>query len=148
MLGHTIRSLRKQRRWFPCKNFTNRAGVERAVATESVDCVVIGAGVVGIAVARELALKGREVMVIESASTFGTGTSSRNSEVIHAGIYYPRNSLKVPSQSHYIHSFCVWFLEIEFSMCFLQSNFSLENFKNSSGCVRFLESTKKKNTRK
>ncbi|RWR75925.1 L-2-hydroxyglutarate dehydrogenase, mitochondrial [Cinnamomum micranthum f. kanehirae] len=62
--------------------------------TEVVDCVVIGAGVVGIAVARELALKGRDVLVVESASTFGTGTSSRNSEVIHAGIYYPPGSLK------------------------------------------------------
>ncbi|KAL5808093.1 hypothetical protein ACOSQ3_028784 [Xanthoceras sorbifolium] len=61
---------------------------------EKVDCVVIGAGVVGIAIARELALKGREVLVLESAPTFGTGTSSRNSEVIHAGIYYPLNSLK------------------------------------------------------
>ncbi|XP_072976560.1 L-2-hydroxyglutarate dehydrogenase, mitochondrial [Typha angustifolia] len=64
------------------------------VPKESADVVVIGAGVVGLAVARELALKGREVLVVESASTFGTGTSSRNSEVIHAGIYYPRNSLK------------------------------------------------------
>ncbi|KAK9122536.1 hypothetical protein Sjap_012138 [Stephania japonica] len=61
---------------------------------ERADCVVIGAGVVGIAVARELALKGREVLVVESSPTFGTGTSSRNSEVVHAGIYYPPNSLK------------------------------------------------------
>ncbi|XP_031270836.1 L-2-hydroxyglutarate dehydrogenase, mitochondrial isoform X1 [Pistacia vera] len=74
--------------------------VKRAVTTsanaakEKVDCVVIGAGVVGIAIARELALKGREVLVLDSAPTFGTGTSSRNSEVIHAGIYYPQNSLK------------------------------------------------------
>jgi len=60
-----------------------------------VDCIVIGAGVVGIAVARALALKGRDVIVIESASSFGTGTSSRNSEVVHAGIYYPHHSLKV-----------------------------------------------------
>lgn len=66
-----------------------------AVPRERVDCIVIGAGVVGIAIARALALKGREVLVIDSAPTFGTGTSSRNSEVIHAGIYYPRNSLKV-----------------------------------------------------
>ncbi|KAI4300969.1 hypothetical protein L6164_034293 [Bauhinia variegata] len=65
-----------------------------SVPKEKVDCVVIGAGVVGIAVARALAIKGREVLVIESAPTFGTGTSSRNSEVIHAGIYYPRNSFK------------------------------------------------------
>ena len=60
---------------------------------ESVDCVVIGAGVVGLAVARGLALAGREVIVVEAAEGIGTGTSSRNSEVIHAGIYYPKGSL-------------------------------------------------------
>lgn len=59
-----------------------------------VDCIVAGAGAVGLAVARELALAGREVLVLESAGTIGTGTSSRNSEVIHAGIYYPTGSLK------------------------------------------------------
>ena len=61
---------------------------------ENVDCVVIGAGVVGLAVARALALQGREVLVLEAANAIGTGTSSRNSEVIHAGIYYPQGSLK------------------------------------------------------
>ena len=61
---------------------------------EYVDCVVIGAGVVGLAVARALALQGKEVMVLEAADAIGTGTSSRNSEVIHAGIYYPQGSLK------------------------------------------------------
>lgn len=61
---------------------------------DQVDCVVIGAGVVGLAVARALALRGREVMVLEAADAIGTGTSSRNSEVIHAGIYYPQGSLK------------------------------------------------------
>ena len=61
---------------------------------DSVDCVVIGAGVVGLAVARALALQGREVVVLEAASAIGTGISSRNSEVIHAGIYYPTGSLK------------------------------------------------------
>ena len=61
---------------------------------DKVDCVVIGAGVVGLAVARALALQGREVMVLEAAKAIGTGTSSRNSEVVHAGIYYPQNSLK------------------------------------------------------
>lgn len=62
--------------------------------TESVDCVVIGAGVIGLAVARKLAQSGREVIVLEAAKTIGTETSSRNSEVIHAGIYYPQHSLK------------------------------------------------------
>ena len=62
--------------------------------TDRVDCVVIGAGVVGLAVARALALAGREVLVLEAADAIGTGTSSRNSEVIHAGLYYPTGSLK------------------------------------------------------
>lgn len=61
---------------------------------DNIDIVVIGAGVVGLAVARTLAMTGREVMILEAAESFGTGTSSRNSEVIHAGIYYPRGSLK------------------------------------------------------
>ena len=61
---------------------------------DKVDCIVIGAGVVGLAVARALALNGREVMVLEAANGIGTGISSRNSEVIHAGIYYPQGSLK------------------------------------------------------
>ena len=62
--------------------------------TERIDCVVIGAGVVGLAVARELALAGREVIVLEAEKSIGNHTSSRNSEVIHAGIYYPKGSLK------------------------------------------------------
>src|SRR5882757_2092907 len=61
---------------------------------DSADAVVVGAGVVGLAVARELALQGREVLILEADTQFGTGASSRNSEVIHAGIYYPRGSLK------------------------------------------------------
>ena len=61
---------------------------------ESADAVVIGAGVVGLAVARALALAGREVLILESQSAFGTGVSSRNSEVIHAGLYYPTGSRK------------------------------------------------------
>jgi len=64
------------------------------VSAEKIDTVVIGAGVVGLAVARALALAGREVVVLEREGTIGTGTSSRNSEVIHAGIYYPPGSLK------------------------------------------------------
>jgi L-2-hydroxyglutarate oxidase LhgO len=61
---------------------------------EKLDCVVIGAGVAGLAVARALALQGREVIVLERESAIGTGVSSRNSEVIHAGMYYQRGSLK------------------------------------------------------
>jgi L-2-hydroxyglutarate oxidase LhgO len=60
---------------------------------ETVDCVVVGAGVVGLAVARALALAGREVLILEAAEAIGTETSSRNSEVIHAGIYYPADGL-------------------------------------------------------
>jgi len=58
------------------------------------DTVVIGAGVVGLAVARKLAMEGNEVLVLESGAHFGEGLSSRNSEVIHAGIYYPGRSAK------------------------------------------------------
>lgn len=61
---------------------------------EQVDVVVIGAGVVGLAVARALALAGREVVVLEQERLVGSHTSARNSEVIHAGIYYPTGSLK------------------------------------------------------
>lgn len=64
------------------------------MTVERVDCVVIGAGVIGLATARALARAGREVIVAEAAPAIGTETSSRNSEVIHAGIYYPANSLK------------------------------------------------------
>lgn len=61
---------------------------------DSVDCVVVGAGVVGLAIARALALAGRETIVLEAEGAIGTGTSSRNSEVIHAGIYYPTGLAK------------------------------------------------------
>lgn len=70
-------------------------GIEHGLfMIEKLDCVVIGAGVVGLAVARALALAGRDVVVLEAAHCIGSGTSSRNSEVIHAGIYYPHGSLK------------------------------------------------------
>ena len=62
-----------------------------------VQAAVIGAGVVGLAVARALAQRGVETIILESEETFGTGTSSRNSEVIHAGIYYKQGSLKARS---------------------------------------------------
>tara|TARA_B100001123_G_C15328676_1_gene1030459 strand:- start:2903 stop:4021 length:1119 start_codon:yes stop_codon:yes gene_type:complete len=61
---------------------------------ERIHSVVIGAGVIGLAIARNLALSGRDVIVIEMAGQIGTETSSRSSEVIHAGIYYPLGSLK------------------------------------------------------
>lgn len=61
---------------------------------DDVDVTVIGAGVIGLAVARALAAQGREVLILEAAESFGTEASSRNSEVIHAGIYYSVGSLK------------------------------------------------------
>jgi L-2-hydroxyglutarate oxidase LhgO len=78
--------------------------------TEHVEAVVIGAGVVGLAVARELALAGKEVIVLEAADSIGTETSSRNSEVIHAGIYYPTGSLKAElcvAGKKALYEFCV-----------------------------------------
>lgn len=62
--------------------------------TERIGCAVLGAGVVGLAVARALARSGRDVVVLEAAAAIGTGASSRNSEVVHAGLYYPEGSLK------------------------------------------------------
>jgi L-2-hydroxyglutarate oxidase LhgO len=77
---------------------------------ESLDAVVVGAGVVGLAVARELALAGREVVILEAEDAIGTHTSSRNSEVIHAGIYYPKGSLKARScvaGKELLYEYCV-----------------------------------------
>lgn len=68
--------------------------IGKTYVVDQVQSVVIGAGVVGLAVGRALAQSGREVIVLEAADAIGTGTSSRNSEVIHAGIYYPAGSLK------------------------------------------------------
>src|ERR1035441_2786466 len=79
----------------PANFCSGRAVSAGSIATtEQVDCVVIGAGVVGLATARALALSGREVLVLETEGAIGTGISSRNSEVIHAGIYYPTGTLK------------------------------------------------------
>ncbi|HYJ98102.1 MAG TPA: NAD(P)/FAD-dependent oxidoreductase [Burkholderiaceae bacterium] len=64
------------------------------MSQERVDCVVVGAGAIGLACARALAQAGREVIVVEAENAFGTATSARNSEVIHAGIYYPTGSLR------------------------------------------------------
>src|SRR5437870_3962084 len=76
---------------------------------ERVEAVVVGAGVVGLAVARELALAGREVIILDAEDAIGTHTSSRNSEVIHAGIYYPKGSLKARScvaGRHLLYEYC------------------------------------------
>ena len=64
------------------------------MADFSTDIVIIGAGVIGLAIARTLSEKGRELLIVEELSEFGKITSSRNSGVIHAGLYYPEQSLK------------------------------------------------------
>ncbi|RWA77240.1 NAD(P)/FAD-dependent oxidoreductase [Mesorhizobium sp.] len=61
---------------------------------EQINCIVAGAGVIGLAIARAMAARGFDTLILEAADAIGTGTSSRNSEVIHAGIYYPQGSLK------------------------------------------------------
>ena len=76
---------------------------------DEVDCLVVGAGVVGLAVARALARAGREVVVVEQEGLIGSQTSSRNSEVIHAGIYYPRGSTKArlcPRGRELLYAYC------------------------------------------
>ncbi len=76
---------------------------------ERIECIVVGAGAVGLAVARSLASSGREVVVIESETQIGAGVSSRNSGVIHAGIYYDKDSLKARvcvQGKHALYRFC------------------------------------------
>jgi L-2-hydroxyglutarate oxidase LhgO len=76
---------------------------------DTVDTVVVGAGVVGLATARALALAGREVMVIEREAAIGQGVSSRNSEVVHGGLYYPTGSLKAKlcvRGKHMLYAYC------------------------------------------
>lgn len=80
--------------------------------SDSTDTVVVGAGVVGLAIARELALAGREVVLLERHAEIGTETSARNSEVIHAGLYYPTGSLKA--------RFCVEGREALYRFCELR----------------------------
>ena len=77
--------------------------------TDKTDSIVIGAGVIGLAVARELAGQGREVIILEAEGAIGTGTSSRNSEVIHAGIYYEKDSLKAKlcvTGKEFLYEYC------------------------------------------
>src|SRR5215471_7252888 len=76
---------------------------------DEVECVVVGAGVIGLAAARALALAGVEVVVLEQAYTIGFETSSRSSEVIHGGLYYPVGSLKARScveGRHRLYQYC------------------------------------------
>jgi L-2-hydroxyglutarate oxidase LhgO len=76
---------------------------------DRVECVVVGAGVIGLAVARALATAGREVLVLERSRAIGTGTSSRNSEVVHGGLYYTPGSLKARlcvSGRRLLHAYC------------------------------------------
>src|SRR5436853_2057044 len=71
--------------------------------------MVVGAGVVGLAIAREAALQGHDVIVAEAAPAIGTGTSSRNSEVIHAGLYYPTGSKRAwhcPRSRRMLYDYC------------------------------------------
>jgi L-2-hydroxyglutarate oxidase LhgO len=77
--------------------------------SKDVQCIVVGAGVVGLAVAREMALNGIQTLITDRAEGIGTGTSSRNSEVIHAGIYYPAGSLKAKlcvQGKHLLYDYC------------------------------------------
>ncbi|HSW18329.1 MAG TPA: NAD(P)/FAD-dependent oxidoreductase [Ramlibacter sp.] len=76
---------------------------------DQVDAIVIGAGVVGLAVGRELASAGHETLVLEAGNAIGQGVSSRNSEVIHAGLYYPTGSLKA--------RLCVRGKELLYALC-------------------------------
>mmetsp|Transcript_18207 Transcript_18207/g.37632 ORF Transcript_18207/g.37632 Transcript_18207/m.37632 type:complete len:255 (+) Transcript_18207:95-859(+) len=76
---------------------------------EKVQVAVIGAGVVGLAVSRALAMAGKEVLILEREKTFGTQTSSRNSEVVHGGLYYPSGSLKAKfcvDGRHRLYDYC------------------------------------------
>ncbi len=76
---------------------------------DRVQCIVVGAGVVGLAIARRMSRSGCEVIVVEAADDIGTGISSRNSEVIHAGIYYPAASLMARhcvNGKHALYDYC------------------------------------------
>src|SRR6187397_3186458 len=76
---------------------------------ETTDCIVVGAGVVGLAVARTLAAAGREVLLLEAEARIGEHTSSRNSEVIHAGLYYKKGTLRqrlFPRAPRLMYAYC------------------------------------------
>ena len=77
-----------------CENPHSSSSRDNHAVSDSTDTVIIGAGAIGLAIARELALAGREVIVLEKNAGVGEETSARNSEEIHAGLYYPRGSLK------------------------------------------------------
>src|SRR5690349_21005871 len=103
-----------RRRARPARTFVYDSGPRKPrkgnpAIMEQVDCVVIGAGVVGLAISRALAVAGREVIVLEAEDAIGTHTSSRNSEVIHAGLYYPKGSLKA--------RFCVQGKQLLYEYC-------------------------------
>ncbi len=76
---------------------------------ENVDVLIVGAGVVGLAIAAKVSQQFNDVLVIDKNNSFGEETSSRNSEVIHAGIYYPKNSLKA--------KFCVQGKQLLYQYC-------------------------------
>jgi L-2-hydroxyglutarate oxidase LhgO len=85
------------------------AAARWGTAVDEVEAVVVGAGVIGLAAARALALAGHEVIVLEKAYTIGFETSSRNSEVIHGGLYYPKGSLKATAcvdGRHRLYKYC------------------------------------------
>jgi L-2-hydroxyglutarate oxidase LhgO len=78
--------------------------------THHIPCIVIGAGVIGLAIARELQLRGIDTCLIERNTSFGMETSARNSEVIHAGIYYPQGSFKARlcvEGKHLLYDYCI-----------------------------------------
>src|SRR5262249_17831772 len=96
-------------RWYRAATQSCCAAIVTLQLGSSMQVLVVGAGVVGLACARELALRGHEVIVAEAASGIGTVTSSRNSEVIHAGLYYPtgtRRALHCPRSRRMLYDYC------------------------------------------